>query len=148
MKSYPFILIIAIFSRLPVIADDSFGKYDTNRDGMVTYEELIRSIKMEFDKLDRNRDFSISVREFEEWKEEPPAEFDFFHLANFGSPGDSFAISLTDYEEQIRLVINHLDTTADNAVSSDEYDAAVAEAKARAADPLAPKVRKNLRPIR
>jgi len=133
--------IISAFAALAVsaaFADETFAIYDTNSDKTVTYEELARVKKLEFDNLDRNRDQSVSIEEFTKLNEKPAAEYDFFHSTNFETEEGATAISLPEYGEQIRQMINRLDTTADNAVSEEEFAAAVTDAKAKAAASATP----------
>lgn len=131
MKPLPLAFALFLFTILSVAADESFEKYDTNGDKMVTYEELLRFKTFEFDKLDRNRDRSIAEEEFDRLDEDSVSKYELFHSSNFGTPYDIGVISLIEYEEHVRRIINRLDTSADNAVSEEEYAAAVAEAKAR-----------------
>ena len=138
MKILSIISGIATLAVSSAYADETFAVYDTNSDKSVTYEELARAKKLEFDNLDRNRDQSVSIEEFAKLNEEPPAEYDLFHSSNFETEEGTTSISLAEYGGQIRLMINRLDTTADNAVSQEEYAAAVTDAKAKAAASAAP----------
>lgn len=130
MKSLTTTFALVLLLNLAVYADESFDKYDTNSDKMVTYEELLRAKKFEFDKLDRNRDRTVTSEELSQLDDEP-SKYELFHSSNFMTALGIEAASLFEYNEQVRRVINRLDTTADNAVSEAEYAAAVAEAKAK-----------------
>ncbi|MEX2578228.1 MAG: EF-hand domain-containing protein [Verrucomicrobiales bacterium] len=118
-------------------ANDAFSRFDANGDGMVTFEELARAKTLEFDRLDRDRDRTLSAPEFgarpaEENQERDP--FDLFDPSSLGTADlEGRSVSLAEYRDLLRELINRLDTTADNAVSEEEYEAAVSAAKEEAA---------------
>ncbi len=146
-------LILAI-SAGAVFADETFEKYDANRDKSITYVELAQAKKREFDKFDRNRDKAVSMEEFEmaakaeeseaaKSKPESSAsgekmampKIDLFQTPAFGKlDGDKDQrVSLAEFGASIKAIINTLDTSADMAVSTEEYMTAMSSAQKAAA---------------
>ena len=119
---------------------ESFSRYDANGDKVVTYAELAREKKLEFDNHDRNRDRLISETEFQPGEGEETSKFDLFASSEFSKidADGNTTLSLVEFGNFVRDLINELDKNADNAVSAEEYHAAVIAAKERDAA-LAPK---------
>lgn len=132
-----------LFALLPSAkAEDSFTRYDANQDGTVTYVELARGKKADFDKMDRNRDKVITAAEYGapaggEAESDP---FDLFATPDFkliDEDGNQM-LSLSEFGKTVAGMINRCDTDADNAVSLDEYQKVILTEKEKAAA-LAPK---------
>ena len=122
-------------------AEDSFTTYDANRDGTVTYAELARGKKADFDKMDRNRDKVITSAEFRAPKAPANESYDLFATPAFqviDADSDQM-LSLSEFGKSVTAMINRCDTNADNAVSLEEYQKVVAEEKEKAAAAAAPK---------
>jgi len=146
MKTLIHLTLILAISVGAAFADENFEKYDANRDKSVTYVELAQAKKREFDAMDRNRDNAVSSEEFkgameaqssEKDSEESgkTAQFNLFETPDFAKlDGDKNSqVSLAEFGASIKAIINNLDTTADNAVSVDEYMSAVTSAQQKAA---------------
>ncbi len=132
-------LILAL-ATLPVVStfaeDDGFAAYDTDNDGTVTYAELGRTKKLDFDRMDRNRDKQLSEEEFAagaKAKEEGAVESLFdtpeFAALDLDKNGQ---LSLAEFGTSIKNMIAGLDKSSDSAVSQEEYVAAVKAIEAAA----------------
>ncbi len=132
---FPAALLLAI---LPSIeAEDSFTRYDANQDGTITYVELAWGKKVDFDKMDRNRDKNISAAEYgtPAAVESASEALDLFATPEFKliDTDANQMLSLTEFEKTVAAMINQCDTNADNAVSLAEYQKVIFAEKEKAA---------------
>lgn len=105
---------------------DAFSRYDANGDGTVTFAELARLKKVEFDHYDKDRDKLLSIVEFSP-SDTSSSDIDLFAIDEFTKidTDSNHSLSPVEFGNYIRNLINRLDTDADNAVSAEEYESAV-----------------------
>lgn len=125
---------------LPLVAEETFKAYDANQDGTVTYAELARGKKADFDKMDRNRDKMITPTEFAAPASEEKDKYDLFATPEFKliDSDSNQLLSLAEFGKSVAAMINRCDTNADNAVSLEEYQKVISDEKAKAAAAAAP----------
>ncbi len=119
-----------------VSADESFVRYDANRDGSVDYAELASAKKVkEFDLMDRNRSSSLSAEEYAEGKPEKVGAWDLFATPEFSAldADTDGSVTLAEFGAAIKALIAKIDASEDSKVSSEEYAAAVEKQMAAAA---------------
>ena len=131
-----FLALLFALSSGAVFGDESFTRYDRNRDGKVEYAELAVAKKTgEFDKMDRNRDKMLSSQEFATVPIEKKGDWDFFVTPAFAKldTDSNGAVTLKEFGTAVKGLIQHVDASGDNAVTTEEYAAAVNKGKAEAA---------------
>lgn len=109
---------------LPSLADETFCKYDTNGDKVVTFAELLRKKDLELTHARENLaekddslkgDIDVDANE---------RTIDFFASSEFRASDSSAELRFSPVELGIfvRDLISRLDTNADNAVSETEWE--------------------------
>ncbi|MDF1753954.1 MAG: EF-hand domain-containing protein [Verrucomicrobiales bacterium] len=141
-KSFLFLTPILALSCSVALGDESFSKYDSNRDGSVEYRELAMAKKQaEFDKMDRNRDSAVTSQEYEAVEIETSGEWDLFATPDFKSldTDNNGTITLAEFGGAVKGLIQKIDTSGDAKVTTEEYAAAVTKGKEAAAKSAIPK---------
>lgn len=127
MKTSIFLFTLLSIPFSAVNADEAgFAAYDKDRDGTVTYAELGKEKKLDFDRLDRNRDKNLSEAEFaaaEKKEDAPESLFDTPEFAALDADKNG-QLSLAEFGTSIKNMIASMDKSSDSAVSKDEYLAA------------------------
>lgn len=140
--NFLFLTAAIAFTSTAVFGDETFAKYDSNRDGAVEYRELaMAKKKSEFDRMDRNRDKAVTSQEFAAVEIEKGGEYDLFATPEFKViDGDSNGtVTLVEFGATVKGLIEKVDASGDSKVTTEEYAASVKKAKDAAAAAAAAK---------
>ena len=157
-------LLLPLALVLPAVADDdNFRSFDKNGDKVVEYIEYARAKKLKFDRLDRDRNKSVSLPELERAMAAEQAEaseskkagtpveitYDVFALPHFDEldKDKNESVSLMEFGGGVKQVFDALDGIEtgklDKKITLAEYAKAVDKAKAEAQASAAAKATKK-----
>jgi len=149
-KSFLFLTYsLCVVSTSSIFADESFAKYDSNRDGVAEYRELATEKKKnEFDKMDRNRDKSVSEAEYAAVPIVKSGDWDLFATPDFKTldADGNGSVSLAEFGAAVKSILERIDSNKTGSVTAEVYATAVQKSKEAAAAATASQAPKGSAP--